>query len=80
MSTTGDFRVSSRGQMSLPSATRHRWGLDQGGGVGYLDLGDTIVIVMGGTAAVRQKLFEAITANDWQLARASFGDEELSSQ
>jgi bifunctional DNA-binding transcriptional regulator/antitoxin component of YhaV-PrlF toxin-antitoxin module len=80
MSSTGDLRVSSRGQMSLPSETRHRWGLDQGGGVGYLDLGDAIVIVPGGTAAVRRKLLEAITTNDWQLASAGFGDDELSSQ
>ncbi len=80
MSATGDLRVSSRGQMSLPSVTRHRWGLDDGGDVGYLDLGDAIVIVPGGTEAVRRKLLVALTDDDWQHARAGFGDDELTSQ
>jgi bifunctional DNA-binding transcriptional regulator/antitoxin component of YhaV-PrlF toxin-antitoxin module len=80
MSATGDLRVSSRGQMSLPSTTRHRWGLEDGGNVGFLDLGDAIVIVPGGTEAVRRRLLDAITSDDWQFARAGFGDDELTSQ
>ena len=31
--------------MSLPSATRRRWSLSEGGEVGYLDLGDAVIIV-----------------------------------
>jgi bifunctional DNA-binding transcriptional regulator/antitoxin component of YhaV-PrlF toxin-antitoxin module len=80
MSATGDLRVSSRGQMSLPSTTRHRWGLEDGGDVGFLDLGDAIVIVPGGTSAVRRKLLDAVTRDDWQFARIGFGDDELTSQ
>jgi bifunctional DNA-binding transcriptional regulator/antitoxin component of YhaV-PrlF toxin-antitoxin module len=80
MSVTGDLRVSSRGQMSLPATTRHRWGLEDGGDVGYLDLGDAIVIVPGGTDEVRRKLLEAITTDDWQFARSGFGDDEMNSQ
>jgi hypothetical protein len=66
--------------MSLPSATRHRWGLDEGGDVGYLDLGDAIVIVPGGAEALRQKLLESVTGHDWEFARSGFGDDELASQ
>lgn len=66
--------------MSLPSTTRHRWGIEGGGDVGYLDLGDAIVIVPGGTDAVRRKLLDATTSEDWQIARAGFGDDELASQ
>jgi hypothetical protein len=66
MSSTGDLRVSSRGQMSLPSTKWHRWGLDEGG-----DVGDD---------AVRKKLLASLTSNDWELARAGFGDHELASQ
>jgi hypothetical protein len=66
--------------MSLPSTTRHRWGLDEGGDVGYLDLGDAIVIVPGGTDEIRRKLLDATTLEDWQFARAGFGDDELTSQ
>jgi hypothetical protein len=66
--------------MSLPSTARHRWGLEDGGDVGFLDLGDAIVIVPGGTDVVRRKLLDAITHEDWQFARAGFGEDELTSQ
>lgn len=80
MTSTGDLRVSSRGQMSLPSSAKHRWGLDDGGDVGYLDLGDAILIVPGGTTAVRGRLLDQVTAEDWEDARAGFGDDELASE
>lgn len=80
MTATGDLRVSSRGQMSLPSSARHRWGLDDGGAVGYLDLGDAIVIVPGGTAELRRELLEAVSAQDWDQARRGFGDDELANE
>ena len=66
--------------MSLPSSTRHRWGLDDGGDVGYLDLGEAILIVPGGTKALRNKLLAAITQNDWENARSGFGDSDLANQ
>ncbi len=66
--------------MSLPSTARHRWGLDDGGDVGFLDLGDAIVIVPGGTRALRRQLLDAVTDQDWELARAGFGDDELANE
>jgi hypothetical protein len=66
--------------MSLPSSTRHRWGLDKGGDVGYLDLGVAVLIVPGGTVELRRKLLGEITAADWNLARSGFGDDELANQ
>ena len=80
MTATGDLRVSARGQMSLPSSARHRWGLDEGGDVGYLDLGDAMVIVPGGTAKIRRELIDAVTDGDWNRARQGFGDEELANE
>ncbi|MCB1262453.1 MAG: AbrB/MazE/SpoVT family DNA-binding domain-containing protein [Acidimicrobiales bacterium] len=80
MTATGDLRVSSRGQMSLPSSARHRWGLDDGGDVGYLDLGDAIVIVPGGTAELRRELLDSVTDQDWDQARRGFGDDELANE
>lgn len=80
MTATGDLRVSARGQMSLPSSARHRWGLDAGGDVGYLDLGDAMVIVPGGTARLRRDLLDAVTGADWELARQGFGDDELANE
>ena len=80
MSATGDLRVSARGQMSLPSSARHRWGLDDGGDVGYLDLGDAMVIVPGGTARLRRELVDAVTSDDWDRARQGFDDDELANE
>jgi bifunctional DNA-binding transcriptional regulator/antitoxin component of YhaV-PrlF toxin-antitoxin module len=80
MSSTGDLRVSVRGQMSLPASARRRWGLDQGGDVAYLDLGDALVIVPGGAASIRRDLLAAVTPDDWAAARAGFGDADLASE
>jgi bifunctional DNA-binding transcriptional regulator/antitoxin component of YhaV-PrlF toxin-antitoxin module len=80
MSTTGDLRVSSRGQMSLPATARHRWGLDDGGEVGYLDIGDAVVIVPGGVERLRTALVGAVSAADWEAARAGFGDPDLANE
>jgi hypothetical protein len=46
----------------------------------YVDLGDAIFIVPGGTLALRRQLLEAITEDDWGDARAGFGDEDLSTE
>jgi bifunctional DNA-binding transcriptional regulator/antitoxin component of YhaV-PrlF toxin-antitoxin module len=77
MTVTGGLRVSARGQMSLPAGARHRWGLDDGGDVGYLDLGDAILIVPQGADELRRQLLDAVTEADWAAARSGFGDPEL---
>ena len=80
MSSTGDLKVSSRGQMSLPASTRHRWGLDEGGEVGYLDIGDAVLLVPGGVGRLRAALFDVVSDADWEAARAGFGDSELANE
>ena len=77
MARTGDLHVSSRGQMSLPAAARRRWGLEIGGAVGYLDLGDAVVLVPGGIDALRGSLLAALTDEDWRESRDGFGDREM---
>jgi len=72
--------VSQRGQMSLPAPARHRWGLDGGGEVGYLDLGDAIVLLPGGVMALRRQLFNAVSDDDWRQARAGFDDPDLATE
>jgi len=66
--------------MSLPATARNRWGLEGGGDVGYLDLGDAIVIVPGGTDALRRRLIDAITDAEWDDARSGFGDPDLANE
>ena len=80
MSNSGDLKVSSRGQMSLPAATRRRWGLQDGGDIAYLDLGDAVILVAGRVESLRRELLESVTDEDWELARAGFGDPDLATE
>lgn len=49
-------KVSHRGQTNLPSELRHRWGIELGGQVGIIDLGDAALIVPGGIQSARDEL------------------------
>jgi bifunctional DNA-binding transcriptional regulator/antitoxin component of YhaV-PrlF toxin-antitoxin module len=80
MASTGDLRVSARGQMSLPATARRRWGIDDGGEVGYLDVGDAIVIVPGGVGSLRRALLDAVDEAGRVDARAGFGDPDLADE
>jgi bifunctional DNA-binding transcriptional regulator/antitoxin component of YhaV-PrlF toxin-antitoxin module len=80
MAHAGDVRVSQRGQMSLPAVARHRWGLDGGGEIGFLDVGDAVILVPGGVEGLRRRLFGAITDEDWARARGGFGDIDLANE
>lgn len=66
--------------MSLPAATRHRWGLDDGGEIGYLDIGDAVLLVPGGIDHHRNQLLDAVTEADWSAARDGLGDPELANE
>ncbi len=80
MSNSGDLKVSSRGQMSLPAATRRRWGLQDGGDIAYLDLGNAVILVAGRVESLRRELLESVTDEDWELARTGFGDPDLATE
>jgi bifunctional DNA-binding transcriptional regulator/antitoxin component of YhaV-PrlF toxin-antitoxin module len=49
-------KVSHRGQTNLPSELRHRWGIDEGGEVGIIDLGDSALVIPGGIEVARREL------------------------
>jgi bifunctional DNA-binding transcriptional regulator/antitoxin component of YhaV-PrlF toxin-antitoxin module len=49
-------KVSSRGQTILPAELRRRWGIDDGGEVGFVDLGDAALIIPGGVESARREL------------------------
>lgn len=66
--------------MSLPASARQRWRLADGGEVGYIDIGDAVVIVPGGVASLRRNLLDAITDDDWQAASEGFGDPDLATE
>jgi len=75
MPATSEFLVSSSGQMSVPAAVRHRWGLDQGGRVTVVDLGDAIVLLPpGGRAGL---LDAALSGEDHVAFVAGLDDPDL---
>ncbi|MCA1694610.1 MAG: AbrB/MazE/SpoVT family DNA-binding domain-containing protein [Actinobacteria bacterium] len=55
-----DAKVSNRGQTSLPAELRHRWGIDEGGQVGIVDLGGAALVVPGGLKAARAELHRVL--------------------
>lgn len=75
MPAASEFVVSSSGQMSVPAAVRHRWGLDQGGRVTVVDLGDAVVLLPpGGRAGL---LAAALSAEDHLALVADRDDPDL---
>ena len=77
MKQSGEVKVSERGQMALPAQTRHRWGLDQGGVVGWIDMGDSVLL---GSWRVEAAARRNPPNADWDSARSGFGDPELANQ
>ena len=72
---TSEFLVSTSGQMSVPAAVRHRWGLDHGGRVTVVDLGDAVVLLPPGA---RQSLLEsALSCDDHLRLVAGLDDPDL---
>ena len=75
MAVTSEFLVSSSGQMSVPAAVRHRWGLENGGRGTVVDLGDAVVLLPPGG---RQRLLaEALTADEHRQRVGSLDDADL---
>ena len=66
--------------MSLPASALRRWGLNIGGEVGFLDLGDLMLLVPGGVAELQQQLFASLSEDDWAGVRAGFGDPNLANE
>lgn len=75
MGVAAEFLVSTSGQMSVPAAVRHRWGLDHGGRVTVLDLGDAVVLLPPG--ARQQLLAAALSAQDHLRFVATLDDPDL---
>ena len=66
--------------MSLPAAARRRWRLGEGGEIGYVDLGEAVILVPGGVARLRKELLAAVTEDDWRAGADGFGDPDLANQ
>jgi bifunctional DNA-binding transcriptional regulator/antitoxin component of YhaV-PrlF toxin-antitoxin module len=75
MATPKEFLVSTSGQMSVPAAVRHRWGLDRGGSVTVIDLGDAVVLLRAGTR--QQLLAGALSGEDHRRFVSALEDPDL---
>lgn len=61
-------------------STFPRWGLDDGGEGGYLDIGDAIVIVPRGARRLRAASLDSVSDADWEAAQDGFGDADLANE
>jgi CSLREA domain-containing protein len=75
--TGGRYRVSARGQFSLPASARRRWGIEDGGDVEVFDLGEAVVIFPGGPGTARRALAKALDADRYEQLIARIGDPNL---
>ena len=60
VSSTSSARVSHRGQTTLPAVLRHRWGIEDGGEVGVIDLGTAALVVPGGIDEAKRELYRVL--------------------
>jgi bifunctional DNA-binding transcriptional regulator/antitoxin component of YhaV-PrlF toxin-antitoxin module len=79
MPGTWTTKVSPRGQTNLPAELRHRWGIEHGGEVGIIDLGDAALIVSGGVQSARREL-RSVLRERYEAGLASIEDADLADQ
>jgi bifunctional DNA-binding transcriptional regulator/antitoxin component of YhaV-PrlF toxin-antitoxin module len=73
-------KVSHRGQTSLPAALRRRWGIENGGEVAFVDLGDAALVLPGGTDAARAELRRVLLGGGYEAGVAALDDPDLADQ
>jgi bifunctional DNA-binding transcriptional regulator/antitoxin component of YhaV-PrlF toxin-antitoxin module len=76
---TSTAKVSHRGQTSLPAELRHRWGIENGGEIGIVDLGDAALIVPGGIQVARREL-RRVLRERYDEGLAAIDDADLADQ
>jgi bifunctional DNA-binding transcriptional regulator/antitoxin component of YhaV-PrlF toxin-antitoxin module len=79
MARTTNARVSHRGQTTLPANLRHRWGIEAGGEIGFIDLVTAALVVPGGVTVARQELHRVLR-DRYQNGIAAIVDPDLADQ
>ena len=72
-------RVSQRGQTNLPAALRHRWGIEDGGEIAFVDLGDAALVLPGGMARAKAELKRVLNVR-YDVGLAAIDDPDLADQ
>jgi bifunctional DNA-binding transcriptional regulator/antitoxin component of YhaV-PrlF toxin-antitoxin module len=76
---TSTAKVSHRGQTCLPAELRHRWGIEHGGEVGIIDLGDAALVIPGGTDDALVEL-RRVLRDRYETAVAAIDDPDVADQ
>lgn len=71
------YKVSPRGQFSLPAVARRRWGIEDGGEVELFDLGSCVVMLPVGDSSARASLARALTADRYREHVEQIDDPDL---
>ncbi len=79
MAAPSTAKVSHRGQTNLPAELRHRWGLEGGGEVGIIDLGDAALILPGGIESARREL-RRVLRDRYEAGLVEIVDPDLADQ
>ena len=72
-------RVSQRGQTNLPAELRHRWGIEDGGEIAFIDLGDAALVLPGGMARAKAELKSVLSVH-YSAGLAAIDDPDLADQ
>ena len=72
-------KVSNRGQTSLPAELRHRWGIEAGGEIAFVDLGEAALILPGGMDRAKAEL-KRVLAQRYDAGLAAIDDPDLADQ
>jgi bifunctional DNA-binding transcriptional regulator/antitoxin component of YhaV-PrlF toxin-antitoxin module len=76
---TTSAKVSHRGQTSVPADLRHRWGIEAGGEIAFIDLGDAALVVPGGVKVARRELHRVL-GNRYTDGIAALDEPDIADQ
>lgn len=76
MADASDLTIKGQGQVRVPEAVRRRWGLQDGDLVTYVDLGDAMMILPGGTDVLRRSLLDSTFDGDEDRTGGSIDSSE----
>ena len=77
--TVNRAKVSHRGQTNIPSELRRRWGIEEGGEIAFVDLGDSALVLPGGMAGAKAELKRVLDSR-YDVGLATIHDPELADQ
>jgi AbrB family looped-hinge helix DNA binding protein len=79
MAATTNAKVSRRGQTCVPADLRHRWGIEEGGEVAFIDLGDAALVIPGGVEVAHREL-RRVLRKRYADGIAAIDDPDLADQ